>query len=91
MQFGETHVVDERRRFATEVQRSLKSFSAICQRYGISRPTGYTWLKHGKVEALPVAVADRLASPGSFTNVDFPTRSALHTTARAPRTVANAG
>jgi putative transposase len=53
MPFGETHVVDERRRFVTEVQRSLKSFSAICQRYGISRPTGYKWLGRWEQEGPP--------------------------------------
>ncbi len=43
MPFEETHVVDERRRFVIEAQRSLKSFSEICRRYGTSRPTGYKW------------------------------------------------
>ena len=53
MPFGETHVVDERRCFVAEAQRSLKSFSAICQRYGISRPTGYKWMERWECEGPP--------------------------------------
>lgn len=43
MPFQETHVVDERRRFVEDSYRSLKSFSELCRRYGISRKTGYKW------------------------------------------------
>jgi len=64
MPFEETHVVDERRRFVTEVQRSLRSFSAICQRYGISRPTGYKWLNRWEREGHP-GLADRSSRPRS--------------------------
>jgi putative transposase len=53
MPFVETHVVDERRRFVIEVQPSLKSFSHICRRYGISRPTGYKWLERWESEGPP--------------------------------------
>ena len=62
MPFGETHVVDERRRFVTEVQRSLQSFNAICQRYGISPPTGYKWLRRWEHEG-PSALQDRSSRP----------------------------
>ena len=58
MPFGEIHVVDERKRFIDDVHRSVRSFTAVCERYGISRNTGYTWLgrwrKHG-----PRGLADR--------------------------------
>lgn len=64
MPFEETHVVDERRRFVTEVQRSLKSFSAVCQRYGISRPTGYKWLRRWECEG-PPGLQDRSCRPRS--------------------------
>jgi len=55
MPFGETHVVDERRSFVTEAQRSLRSFSGLCQRYGISRPTGYKWIQRLEREGPPVS------------------------------------
>ncbi len=57
MPFEETHVVDERRRFVTEAQRSLKSFSALCRRYGISRPTGYKWLERWERDGPPGLLA----------------------------------
>ena len=40
MPFGEIHVVDERKRFIDDVHRSVRSFTAVCERYGISRNTG---------------------------------------------------
>jgi transposase InsO family protein len=64
MPFGEIHVVDERKRFIEEVHRSVRSFTAVCERYGISRNTGYTWLgrwrKHG-----PPGLEDRSSRPKS--------------------------
>ena len=53
MPFAETHVVDERTRFIEDVHRSLRSFKAICESYGISRPTGYAWLKRWQAEGPP--------------------------------------
>ena len=53
MPFEETHVVDERTRFIEDVHRSLKSFTAICERYGISRTTGYKWLARWKAHGPP--------------------------------------
>ena len=64
MPFGEIHVVDERKRFIDDVHRSVRSFTAVCERYGISRNTGYTWLgrwrKHG-----PPGLEDRSSRPKS--------------------------
>jgi putative transposase len=45
MPFQETRVMDERRRFLKDTHRSLLSFAELCRRYGISRNTGYKWLK----------------------------------------------
>lgn len=53
MPFAETHIVDERTRFIEDVHRSLRSFSAICESYGISRQTGYKWLDRWKEEGPP--------------------------------------
>lgn len=62
MPFEETHVVDERTRFIEEVHRSARSFSAICERYGISRPTGYKWLDRWRSEG-PEGLKDRSSRP----------------------------
>ena len=37
----ETNVLDERRRFVADVMTGQWSMSELCERYGISRPTGY--------------------------------------------------
>ena len=62
MPFEETHVVDERTRFIEDVHRSLKSFTAICERYGISRTTGYKWLARWKAHGPPGLVKSRVVS-----------------------------
>ena len=62
MPFEETHVVDERTRFIEDVHRSLKSFTAICERYGISRTTGYKWLARWKAHG-PPGLEDRPSRP----------------------------
>lgn len=64
MPIEETHVVDERTRFIEEVHRSARSFSAICERYGISRTTGYKWLDRWRSEG-PEGLKDRSSRPKS--------------------------
>ena len=38
-------IMDERARFVLEAQNSFLSHAELCRRYGISRPTGYKWLR----------------------------------------------
>jgi len=48
-------VVDERTRFVIEHEDELYSMTELCRIYGVSRPTGYFWLRRyrqGGVEAL---------------------------------------
>jgi transposase InsO family protein len=40
----ETHAVDQRRRFVEALSSERWSMSELCERFGISRPTGYKWL-----------------------------------------------
>jgi putative transposase len=62
MPFAETHVVEQRRRFIEDVHRSLLSFSELCRRYEISRPTGYKWLERWDAEG-PRGLEDRSSRP----------------------------
>ena len=62
MPFEETHVVDERTRFIEDVHRSARSFAAVCERYGISRKTGYKWLGRWRTGG-PPALRDRSSRP----------------------------
>lgn len=38
-------IVDQRVEFVVRAQAGLESLSTLCREYGISRPTGYLWLK----------------------------------------------
>ena len=55
MPWEETEPMMERIKFMLEVESGVFRFSEICQRYGVSRKTGYKWWKRfseGGVEAL---------------------------------------
>jgi putative transposase len=45
MPWYETNPMKERMRFIREVSGGLRSFSEVCERFGISRKTGYKWLQ----------------------------------------------
>ncbi len=45
MPWTETNAVNERTRFIVDYQRGHYSMSELCERYGISRPTGYKWVQ----------------------------------------------
>jgi putative transposase len=46
----ETNVVDERRRFVRDYASGHWSMSELCERYAVSRPTGYKWLARQRAE-----------------------------------------
>lgn len=46
----ETNVVDERRQFVLDFASGQWSMSELCERYGVSRPTGYKWLARQRAE-----------------------------------------
>ena len=43
MPWSETCPMDERMQFVADVRRGLESMTTLCDRYGISRKTGYKW------------------------------------------------
>ncbi len=45
MPWKETSAVKERMRFPVDFEGHLFSMSELCQRYGISRKTGYKWIE----------------------------------------------
>ena len=48
-----THtIMDERAHFVFEAEHSDFSFSELCRRYHISRPTGYKWMRRHREEGL---------------------------------------
>lgn len=45
----ETNALDGRRRFTHDFLSGHWSMTELCQRYGVSRPTGYKWLGRYRV------------------------------------------
>ncbi len=40
----ETNALEQRRQFVRSYQSGLWSMTELCERYGITRPTGYKWM-----------------------------------------------
>ena len=56
-------VREQRVSFVVTASRGEKSLTALCQEFGISRPTGYLWLSRYRQEGL-VGIAERSRRPG---------------------------
>jgi len=52
MPWSETTKMQERMRFVVDAEEELFSMTELCQRYGISRVTGYKWLERFEEEGL---------------------------------------
>ena len=50
MPWSQTSAMDEKVRFISDYQRELLSLSELCDRYGISRKTGYKWIDRYETE-----------------------------------------
>jgi transposase len=55
-------VREQRVSFVVTANRGEKSLTALCQEFGISRPTGYLWLCRYRQEGL-VGIAERSRRP----------------------------
>lgn len=62
MTWKETEAVEERMKFIVDYCREEDSLSALCEAYGISRPTGYKWIKRYEEEG-PSGLEDRSRAP----------------------------
>ena len=62
MPWTETEPMKERMRFVAEAERGLYSMSELCERYGISRRTGYKWLDRYEVHG-PAGLQERSRDP----------------------------
>ena len=56
----ETNLTDERARFVRDFTSGHWSMTELCERYGVSRPTGYKWMARRKGGA---GFADRSHAP----------------------------
>jgi len=61
----ETNVRDERGRFVHDFESGHWSMTELCERYGVSRPTGYKWLARGRkgARAWPTGATRRISVP----------------------------
>lgn len=71
MPWLETEPVTERKRFVLEAQGGLFSHAELCRRHGVSRKTGYKWLKRYEAEG-PEGLVDRSHRPHSCPHVTDP-------------------
>jgi transposase InsO family protein len=62
MAWMETHVVAERQRFVREYARGEWTMSALCARFGVTRPTGYKWWARYQAEGA-AGLSDRSRAP----------------------------
>jgi putative transposase len=66
----ETNLKDERARFVRDFESGHWSMTELCERYGVSRPTGYKWMARGKGGA---GFADRSHAPHQCPTGQAPT------------------
>ena len=62
MPWSETNRMEQRARFVLEAQQKRFKMSELCYRYGISRKTGYKWIKRYHAGGVP-ACDDRSRDP----------------------------
>jgi putative transposase len=62
MPWRETEPMKERMRFVADAERGLYSMSELCERYGISRRTGYKWLARYEANG-PAGLTERSRAP----------------------------
>src|SRR2546428_11368818 len=62
MPWAETEPMKERMRFIADAERGLYSITELCERYGISRRTGYKWLDRYEVDG-PAGLRERSRAP----------------------------
>lgn len=64
MPWKETMVVDERKKFIEAYRSCAWSMTELCERFGVSRPTGYKWVDRAEQEGW-VGLRDRSRAPKS--------------------------
>jgi putative transposase len=62
MPWKELSPMDQKTQFVSEYLRDSLSFTDLCQRYHISRKTGYKWINRYEAEG-PSGLADRSRRP----------------------------
>src|SRR5215510_15361866 len=64
MPWEQSSPMDQKTQFVSEYLRDTISFTELCDRYGISRKSGYKWIDRYQAEG-PAGLADRSRRPHS--------------------------
>ena len=85
MPWNEVLLMDERTRFVADVRSGVHSISELCRRHGISRKTGYKWIRR-YLEEGPAGLAERSHRTDAARVVTEPrvVRALLETRGRHP-------
>ena len=62
MSWNESNVMDERMRFVLEYGTGLWTMTELCEEFGVSRETGYEWVRRYRQEG-PAGLVDRPRGP----------------------------
>ena len=69
MPWMETNPMDQRRSFVRDYESGQWSMTELCERYLVSRPTGYKWIrraaKEGEGGLVELSRAPRLCPPSA--------------------------
>ena len=68
MAWKQVKVEEQRKKFIIEINNEGSNFSDICHKFGISRPTGYKWLRRYEEEGFD-GLYDRSKAPHSHQNI----------------------
>jgi transposase InsO family protein len=63
MPWQQRNVVEQRQEFVIRAVKGPENLSALCREYGISRPTGYEWLRRYRKRGSLADVVDRSRRP----------------------------
>lgn len=81
MPWQETSPVEQRHRFISDHRHGLYTMTELCERYGVSRKTGYKWLARFE-EGGRAALRDRSRAPQHCPHKIAPPIAALLCAAR---------
>src|SRR5436309_72240 len=93
MPWRETAPMKERMRFVTDWERDLYSMVELCERYGVSRKTGYKWLARYEEDSVDglrerSRAAQMCVKPRKLNVAGLPRpRSSLLWTAKRPNSI----
>ena len=71
MPWNEVLPMDEKTRFLADIRSGLDSVAELCRRHGISRKTGYKWIRRYE-EAGPAGLAERSCRPKTASELTAP-------------------